>query len=223
MPDTPKRKRSQAETPAAGPLTAQDESGRCAGCGLLYVRGSATDENYHQTFHDLRVNGPKSKLADGFHVVTHKASLFLQRHAQAAAIAARRETGYDFPSFVASKEADRSRTIAIIYVWNGRVIALVVSREHTCEYQTPLSSFAPGVDSPCRSAEALRIEPHSRRAIEMMWVLKGKRRKGIARRLIDALAEQCSLRIEDFAHMTPLSEDAAAFWRSCGLSMIHVV
>src|SRR5260370_37380588 len=101
MPNALKRKRSQADTSTAGPSTAHDESGRCAGCGLLYVRGLATDESYHRTFHDQRANGPKSKLADGFHAVTHRAPLWLQRLSQPAAVAPPRGTAYPCSCFTA--------------------------------------------------------------------------------------------------------------------------
>lgn len=222
MPQTPRQKESQAGI-STSPSTAQGKTLRCADCGLLYIPGYAEDELYHLTFHDQKINGPKSKLANGFLAVTYKSPIWLQRLAQAASIAAKRDTGYDFPSFVASKETDDSKTIAIICIREGRVIALVVSREHVCEHRMLLTSFLHGFDSSSERANIPKVKRHPRPAIEMIWVLKRKRRMGVARQLIDALAVECGLGIDDFAHMTPITADAAAFWKGYGLSMIFVV
>src|SRR5579864_3768811 len=161
----------------------------CPDCGLLYKRGYAPDERYHRSVHDEALNGPRTKLDDGFHAVTHKSAISLQRLAQAAGSAARRDTAYDFNSFAVSKEnSDEFDTVALICTKDGRVVGLLVSRERESKHTTNLDSFqADGFDS-WRPTEATEIGAHRRRAIDMIWVLRKNRKQGVAKGLANALS-----------------------------------
>ena len=199
------------------------EQDRCPDCGLLYVHGLARDERYHRKIHDQVVNGPQAKMADGFYAVTHESPMSLQKLAQAAASAAHHDTRYDFSSFVAvKKQHDEDKTIAMIYIEAGRVCGLVVSREQECKFTASLNFFR--VDSTdSRPAETSEVQPHSRRAVEMIWVLKKMRQRGIAKRLAQALASHCGVQITDLAHMIPFSESALHVWKALKLSTIYIV
>jgi hypothetical protein len=202
----------------------ESEHGPCPDCGLLFAPGHGLDERYHRRVHDEALNGHRAKLHNGFHVVTHKSPIALQKLAQAAASAARRETEYDFSSFAAIKKAaDEYNTIAMVYVEEGRVCGLLVSRERECEYTANLSSFqADGLHS-WRPTAFTQVEGHARRAIDMIWVLKKKRKQGVATGLAEALAAHCKIKTEELAHMIPFSEDAVRLWKARNLSTIYVV
>jgi ribosomal protein S18 acetylase RimI-like enzyme len=201
-----------------------DEHGPCPECGLLYGPGYAPDERYHRRVHDEAVNGHRAKLADGFHAVTHQSLISLQKFAQAAASAARRETEYDFSSFTAiKKKADEYNTIAMLCVKDGRVCGLLVSRERECKYTASLKYFQLHSFHSWRPTEVNEAQPHARRAIDMIWVLKKNRKQGVAKGLVEALAAECKMKTEDFAHMIPFSEDAVHLWKALKLSTINVV
>jgi hypothetical protein len=200
------------------------EDGPCPDCGLLYVRGYAPDERYHRRVHDEAVNGHRAKLDDGFYAVTHKSRVSLQKLAEAAASAAHYETKYDFSSFTAiKKKSDEYKTIAMIYVRNGRVRGLLVSRERECSYTASLDSFQQDYCDSWRPTQGTEVQPQARRAIDMIWVLRKERKQGVAKGLVEALAAHCNLRVEDFAHMIPFSEDAVNLWKALKLSTIYVV
>ena len=92
----------------------------CPECGLRYSAEYTPDVRYHRRVHDKAVNGPKTKLADGFHAITHQTPILIQRLAQGAASLALCETGYDFTSFYAQKKRfDEQKTIAVISVIEG--------------------------------------------------------------------------------------------------------
>ncbi len=57
----------------------------------------------------------------------------------------------------------------------------------------------------------------------MIWVLKKNRKQGMAKRLVEAFAAHCKLKIAQFAHMTPFREDAVRFWKGLDLSTVYVV
>lgn len=110
----------------SGDAPPDNDHGPCPDCGLLYGRGYAPDERYHRRVHDEAVNGHRAKLDDGFHAVTHQSLISLQKFAQAAASAARRETEYDFSSFTAiKKKADEYNTIAMLCVKERCVCGLL--------------------------------------------------------------------------------------------------
>lgn len=146
-----------------GKALSESEHGPCPDCGLLYARGFAPDERYHRRVHDAAVNGHRAKVLNGLHAVTHKSSIALQKLAQVSASAARWETKYDFPSFVASKKADGEyNTPAMLYVEDGRVCGLLVSRERDCSNIANLSSFRlDGVNS-WRPIEFTQLQAHRR-------------------------------------------------------------
>jgi hypothetical protein len=190
----------------------------------MYKRGDAPDERYHRRAHDDALNGPRAKLDDGFHAVTHKSPISVQRLAQAAGSAARRDTAYDFNSFAASKKnSDEFETVALICTKDGRVVGLLVSRERESKHTTNLDSFqADGFDS-WRPIEATEIGTHRRRAIDMIWVLKKNRKQRVAKGLANALSVYFKMEIKEFAHMTPFRQDAVALWKALGQSTIYVV
>ena len=121
------------------------------------------------------------------------------------------------------KKVDEDNTIAVICVANGRVVGLLVSRERACLRQVELSSFEADHLGSWRPATGQRVESHRRRSIDMIWVLRAKRRQGIAKSLAEALAQHCDMRIEDIAHMVPFREEALRLWIGLKQSTIYVV
>ena len=205
-------------------LARDAEHGACPDCGLLYKRGYAPDERHHRSVHDAVLNGPRSNLDDGFHAVTHKSPISVQRSAQAAGSAARRDTAYDFNSFAASKKnSDEFDTVVVICTKAGRVVGLLVSRERESKHTTNLDSFEADDFDSWRPTEATEVGAHRRRAIDMIWVLKKHRKQGVARGLAEALSSHFKMEIKEFAHMTPFREDAVALWKALGQSTIYVV
>jgi ribosomal protein S18 acetylase RimI-like enzyme len=208
----------------SGDAPPDNDHGPCPDCGLLYGRGYASDERYHRRVHDEAVNGHRAKLGDGFHAVTHQSLISLQKFAQAAASAARRETGYDFSSFTAiKKKADEYDTITMLCVKDGRICGLLVTRERECKYTARLNSFQSDDFHSWRPTEVVEVQPHARRAIDMIWTLKKNRKQGVAKGLVEALAAHCKMKTEDFAHMIPFGEDAVRLWKALKLSTIYVV
>ncbi len=205
------------------PAESDIEQDRCPDCGLLYVHGYAPDERYHRKIHDETLNGHRAKLPDGFHPVTHESPISLQKLAQAAASAAQHETHYDFSSFVAfKKKHDEDKTIAMIYINAGRVCGLLVTRERECKFTASLNSFHLGGDD-SRPTETRDVEPHVRRAVDMIWVLRKMRNQGVAKGLAQALASHCGMKIGDLAHMVPFTESALNLWKALKMSTIYVV
>lgn len=201
-----------------------DEQGPCPDCGLLYLRGFSPDERYHRRVHDEAVNGIRARLDDGFHAITHESRIPLQKLVQAAASAARRETEYDFSSFTAiKKNTDEYNTVAMLYIKDGRIRGLLVSRERECRYTASLNSFQPDDLHLWRPTVGTEIKAHTRRVIDMIWVLKKYRKQGVAKGLAEAIAAHCRVTIDDLAHMVPFREDALYLWRALKLSTIYVV
>jgi len=201
------------------------DPGPCPDCGLGYVRGHAQNERFHPKLHNKTVNGHPTSLADGFYAVTHESPMEIQKLAEAAAITARWETKYDFPSFAACiKNVDEYKTIiAMICIRDRRVCGLLVSRERECNYTASLNSFRPHIFPSWRPTEIVEIRPHVRRAVEMIWVLKKNRRQGVAKESIQALAAHCGMNIGELAHMLPFSEDAVRLWTALKLSLVYIV
>ena len=198
-------------------------SGPCPECGLSYVRGLPGNERIHRRVHDRTLNGHPTKLCGGFYAITHQSSMQLQRLAEAAAREAQEQTKYDITSFAAAKKKfDEYDTIVMLYVRRGRVRGLLVSRNRECENTANLDSFRSDGEryAPC---EITQVSPHTRRALDMIWVLKKNRRQGVAKALIRALAKHCKMRAEDFAHMTPFTDDALELWKALEFETIYVV
>lgn len=196
----------------------------CPDCGLGYAHGYGPDERYHRRVHDVAINGPRTKVADGWHFITYQSRMSVQRLAQAAASLARYDTGYDFVSYCGvKKKLDEFKTIAVIRVLDGRVSGLLVSRERKCEYKVSLDTFREDRLESWRPTKGEHVEPHPRRAVDMIWVVKKRRRQGLGSGLLKALAEHCQVRPEDIAHMTPFREDALKLWRGYGLSTLYIV
>jgi ribosomal protein S18 acetylase RimI-like enzyme len=196
----------------------------CAGSGWNYAKGYAPDERFHRRKHDEVVNGSKAALPDGCHFITHSSLIKLQRLAYVAANAALHETRYDHISFYPiKKKFDEDRTIVAISVRDQRVCGYMVSRERLCQNTARLQDF---VDDGCgswRPIAAPEVEGHRRRALDMVWVLKARRRQGVARELVQALAHHCETDVAALAHMIPFKEDALQLWRALGLDDIFVV
>ncbi len=203
--------------------SSRQSDGPCQECGLDYVRGSRSDERNHKKFHDRVVNGCKTKLPDGCHIVTHRSDIAMQKLAEAAASEALHETKYDHISFYADKKVfDAEKTIAVITVSNGRVCGLVVSRERDCECKAQLQDFKQNHLHFWRPTKADKVQPQKRRALDMIWVLNSNRRQGVARRMVQALAEHCKMKVGDLGHVTPFSEDALRLWQGFKLSTIYL-
>jgi ribosomal protein S18 acetylase RimI-like enzyme len=186
-----------------GDAARSNEHGPCPDCGLSYLRDYGPDERYHRRVHDAAVNGHRTKLGDGFYAVTQETPISLQKLAQAAASAARHDTKYDLSAFTAfKKRVDKYDTIAMLCVKGGRICGLLVSRQRECECTTSLNSFQSDYLDSWRPTEVIEVKPHTRRAVDMIWVLKKHRRQGVAKGLIDALARHCKLKVEDIAHHT---------------------
>ena len=176
-------------------LTEMDRA--CSECGLDYCRGYAPDERNHRAVHDKTVNGHRTKLPDGVHFVTHRSPMRLQKLVELAASSALWDTKYDFSSFTAiRKQGDEYETVAAFFVSDARVCGLVVSRERDCEYTADLTTFQVGESGTWRPTNVSKVELHKRRAIDMIWVLRRRRRQGIAHRLMLALAGHCAVRAE---------------------------
>jgi ribosomal protein S18 acetylase RimI-like enzyme len=198
--------------------------GPCPECGFNYVRGLKDNERYHSVVHDREVNGNRTSEPNGFLFLTHTSPMRLQRLAGAAAASARSETEYDSPAFNAIKKRnDEFNTIAGINVLNGRVCALAVTRIRNCDTIADLRTFEPDELGGWWPARITTVEAHQRRTIEMIWVLRNYRRRGIANQLVHALAEHCEIALADFAHMTPFREDALRFWTSLNYWDIPIV
>jgi ribosomal protein S18 acetylase RimI-like enzyme len=140
-----------------------------------------------------------------------------QRLAQAAASQALYETEYDFTSFSAAEFGhDEHETIAVIYVKGGRVCALVVTRQRRCEWKLQLEDIA----NKCLT-NSEKVPLHTRRAVDMIWVLKSSRRQGIATSIVRKLAEHCKISVDSLAHLPPMSDAAISLWRSLRLSTVY--
>ena len=168
----------------------------CELCGLDYARGNPEDQQYHRAYHDRAINGRRTKLADGRHLVTHGSPMGLQKLAEWAAIEANRETQYDFASFHAKKQnVDEYNTKVIISVNKARVISLIVSRERDSEMRARLEDFDDDKFTGWQPTKAQAVPPTKRRTVDMIWVLKTHRRQGEARALIQALADAFHLQV----------------------------
>lgn len=196
----------------------QQTQGPCAECGCEYVRGSSSDERRHRKIHDRVINGNKTTLSDGYHFVTHRSPMAIQRLAYAAACEAHYENEYDIISFSAQKiRYDEFATIAVIFVSGGRVCGLIVSRVRECVWKARLDDIKNN-----RSNEAERVPQKMHRAVDMIWVLKSSRRRGIAKGIVRELAENCKIDVDSLAHLKPLSKAAIGLWKGIGLSTIYL-
>jgi ribosomal protein S18 acetylase RimI-like enzyme len=191
-----------------------DEIVTCADCGLRYMRALPEDEREHRRYHDEAINGPKTKLKDGCHIINMNAPKSASELAARAAILAKRDTRYDYPAYRA--DDNEESPVAFIMVIKGHVVGLVISRERRCWQRAPIESLRDkDSGTPVRSTV--------RRSIEMIWVLRECRGKGIARGLVAEASKHFALPIEEFAHTTPLTDDAQEFWRKIGLRELYVV
>lgn len=192
----------------------KDEIVTCADCGFRYMRTLLEDEREHRRYHDEAINGPKTKFKDGCRIINMKAPKSARELAARAAILAKRDTRYDYPAYRA--DDNEENPVALIMVIKGHVVGLVISRERRCQQRASLESLR-------HKDSGTPVQSTVRRSIEMIWVLRKYRRKGVCRGLIVEASKHFALPIEEFAHTTPITDDALEFWRKIGLREVYVV
>jgi len=134
---------------------------------------------------------------------------------QWAASMARFELNHDQPQFAARKDdADPDLTVAAIFVEQGRVKAMIVSRMMNCGGQVDILTEHHVVEQ-CPEVK--------RRAINMIWVLRKSRRLGVAKKLIKFLNDYCGSEVDELGHLMPITPEALQLLRSMGLKQIFVV
>ena len=105
----------------------------CPVCGLLYDSCIPADIRYHKEFHDIYVNGPKTKLPDGVHIIHPKSPFAHRLVAQEAARSCSRECHFLLQYYADAPEDFRNyKTTAFLYVSNKRAVGLLVGREYPC-------------------------------------------------------------------------------------------
>jgi ribosomal protein S18 acetylase RimI-like enzyme len=189
----------------------------CEECHLQYFRGVSEEELHHQRYHDEVVNGPQVILGDGYFLINLHSPLSLRQATARAAVLAKRETHYDFPSYTA--DDDDSDTNAAIAVRQGRIVGLIVTRNQECSCTVELDQYAQAVDEVALD----EVTPHRRTAVEMIWVLKAHRGSSIARHLVAKLTKDLSTDADQLAHMTPFTDAALRFWQKLGIIKAYVV
>jgi GNAT superfamily N-acetyltransferase len=176
----------------------------CPICGLCYADDYPPDVRSHKKFHDLHVNGPKTKLPNGLHLVLPKSPLSHRNAAQAAAVLFKRELHFDFPSYWATSKDDfrDHRTVASIYVEDGRVVGLLVERDWGCIYKLRLGDDHYGDEQP-------EIEC---RRLDVIWVLKSYRGKGVGKLLLRSFVGRNT--DKPLAVQVPISDDGQRLLRT---------
>src|SRR6266700_90938 len=183
----------------------------CNECNLQYLRGVSEEELHHHHYHDEVVNGPKSVLGDGYFVITIETALVVREATERAAVLAKRDTHYDFPSYTA--DDDDPDTVAAIAVRQGRIVGLIVARHQECRHTVELDQYAQAVDQIALS----EVTPHCRPAVEMIWVLSAQRGSSIAKHLVAKLTNALNTDADQLAHMTPFTDAALNFWQKLGI------
>jgi ribosomal protein S18 acetylase RimI-like enzyme len=196
----------------------------CRDCGVGYIPGDRMTEFYHWRSHDRAVNGVPTKLVNGFHAITHRSLMPSQNRTQTISHIANWDAGYDSVCFSAMKtKSDEYDTIAMICVDGQRACALIVTRNKECKYTAKLDSFkSVGMGSWLPPKRNL-MELHNRRAIDMIWVAKNRRRQGLAQRLAKELATYCAIGLQEFAHTLPFRGGAIHRWKALNLSTIYLI
>jgi hypothetical protein len=148
----------------------------------------------------------------------------MQKLTQAVAHLSNWDAGYDSVCFTAmKKKIDEYGTIAMIYVDKHRACALIVTRNRECKYTANLDSFKLHGSRSWGPKKTNSIRPHLRRAIDMIWVAKNRRKERLAQALAKELAAHCSMGIKDFAHTLPFRGDVVHLWKALGLSTIYLI
>jgi hypothetical protein len=179
----------------------------CPVCGLLYDNSLRADVRYHKEFHDIYVNGPKTKLPDGIHIILPKSPFAHRLVAQETARACSRECHFLLQYHAATSEDFRKhKTTAFLYVSNGRAIGLLVGREYSCSLLFRLNDRASSQEMPetlCRN-------------LEVAWVLASHRNRGIGKQLLTKFMGQ--LEGKPLGVQYPISPDGERLLRSLGLT-----
>jgi ribosomal protein S18 acetylase RimI-like enzyme len=189
----------------------------CRDCDLRYVRNDSADEQHHREYHDERIDGPKTAMSSGLYLVSSSSNICTRKLAAQAAIHAKRDAGYDFPAYTVDEQNAEDQPLALIAVAQERVVGLIVTSYRVCQHRTTVA----GLSEPTLSIED--VPPSSRRAIEMIWVLKKCRRAGLARRLVTEVCRSLQVSLKEVAHVTPFTDDALQFWQSFSLHNLFVV
>lgn len=69
----------------------------CPICGLLFASDILADVRHHKKFHDVHVNGPKTKMPEGIHLILPHSPLRDRLVAQEAASLLSRELNFRLP------------------------------------------------------------------------------------------------------------------------------
>lgn len=194
-----------------------DEITICRDCNLKYVRGDQEDDLHHDRYHDEAVNGPKVENPDGYYTVNSGSPLSIRLATGRAAVLAKRDADYDFPSYV--EDDDDPATMALILVLKGRIVALIVSRKQQCCHTVDLEEYGRALDE----IPLTQVPPHSRTAVEMIWLLKANRGSSVAMDLVQTLAKQFHMEYGELAHLMPFTDAALKFWRKLGITTAYVI
>jgi hypothetical protein len=206
------------------PPLMQDDWNRvdCPECGFGYIAGLPSNETAHEAFHQEHVNGPSVDLEEGTYFIDARTDRNIREVVAVAARLSNRDTNYDFPLYDGSDDEDEYVTLVVIKVSERRIVGLIVTRVRDCEYTAELESFAPDVTGGWRPTNAERIPRHSRRALDMIWVLKKYRGKGILRGMLLDLSAHINEPVSELSHSLPFTEDAVSFWKKLNLTKIRV-
>src|SRR5438445_3016710 len=147
----------------------------CPVCGPLYDSSIPADKREHKKFHDVYVNGPKTKLTDGIHIILPKSPLAHRLVAQATAMSCSRECRFLLQYYaVAPEDFLKYKTTAFLYVSNGRAVGILVGREYSCSLLFRLNDRASSQEMPETLCHNL----------EVAWVLSSHRNRVIGKQLL---------------------------------------
>ena len=185
---------------------------------MLYVPGLAEDEQAHAQYHDRAMNGlgapadlnlPVIWNGDALRLVLmqHRRAETRQRaFAAQVCLMARRSVGRDFTWFGydGGPQGKHDPTIYLLLdelTWRAIGMVTMLQRPHARPLH--LVDWTPG--------------PHLRRrhpTVEMIWVAKAQQRRGMARTMVQAVAESMGLELEHLAWATPFSAAGERLVRS---------
>lgn len=197
----------------------------CLACGMRYLKGLTRNDFEHEEWHDCFENGPPvGLLRNGVHFVQQgtRSNARMRDLVVKAESLARRDVVYDIPMFCSYVEVNVDSTLAGLFVRDRRVVGLAVTRMKVCSAAAQIASFSSGHDG-FYPSKRIHSSSERRRTIDLIWVHGKHRRQGIMRSLVSAMAERNSIKLEDFAHLVPLSDPALKFWAAEGLRRLFVV
>jgi GNAT superfamily N-acetyltransferase len=179
----------------------------CSVCGLLYDSSTPADARHHKKFHDVYVNGPKTKLPDGIHCILPKSPFAHRLVAQEVARSCSRECSFLLQYYANASEDFRAyKTTAFLYVAEGRAVGILVGREYSCSLLFRLNDRASSLEMP----ETLCCN------LEVAWVLESHRNRGIGKKLLTEFIAK--LDGKPFGVQWPISPDGERLLRSLRLT-----